>query len=383
MEKFIGCGLLPLVDTFGRGIALGVGEYVRVHRDYQVILANWEHLNFWRRPCGVITRIYSEEQLLRAQKLELPVVLTSNSFARAYLPSVLIDDRAVGKMAADYLLRKGFRHLAYVGVGTPGSSQDRFEGFSRRAQEEGLLVRQMSPHDSHLPEFIQELPKPVGILARNDYWARMVLETALSLSIPVPGEVAVVGVDNDEIECHLTAVEITSIKLETKRIGWQACALLEELLAKPVTGPPWPNLLLAPTGIVERASTNTYAIPSPLVQKALRYIAEQASDQIFVPDVVLQCGVSRSTLERRFRELTGKTIREWILEYRLQNAEKLLAESDASIAGIAQTSGFSEYRRFLEAFRRRHGMSPQDYRRKMQEGRRDPVVGRKKQLRLR
>lgn len=368
-EKLIGCGLLPLADTFGRGIALGVGEYVRAHPQYQAILSTWDKLAFWCRPWGVLTRIYREDQLARAQTLEMPVVVASNTFAQESFPSVHIDDRAVGRMAADYLLGKGFRHLAYVGETTTGSPLDRLQGFGQRVEQQGLSVHQISPHHPQLPEFIQHLPKPVGILARNDYWARIVTETALHLSIPVPGEVAVMGVDNDEIECHLTAVEITSIELETKRIGWRACALLQDLHENPRPGPPWPNLLLAPIGIIERASTNTCAIPDPMVQKALQWIGEKSSGQLFVPDIVRACGVSRSTLERRFRALTNKTIREWILENRLQHAAKLLAETDTAIATVGQTSGFSEYRRFLAAFRLHHGISPRDYRRKLQQGR--------------
>src|SRR4029453_10165803 len=108
--------------------------------------------------------------------------------------------------------------------------------------------------DKRLSRWLKELPKPVGIFAGHDVWALQVVEACRLGGLRVPEDVAVVGVDNDDLICELARPSLSSVVVPAERVGYEAAALLERLLAgaRPPRGP----VLIPPPGVVSRQSSD-------------------------------------------------------------------------------------------------------------------------------
>lgn len=362
--RYLGCWLYH-ENAYGRGLAEGVAEFVREHPVYRAVL-----YNRWDLPtgdlCGVLARLYLPEERRACDRLGLPTVIVSNNDVNAGLPSVHVDDRAVGIQAAEYYVRKGFRHLAAVGSLNPGTSPgQRLQGFRERGQALGATVALCEPGTGQdLTSFLRRQPRPLGVLGWHDAVARRVLEIAWTEGWVVPHEMAVLGVDNDYLECALAPVELSSVDLGLRDIGRRACARLVAQIesASPVAGSPPQEEILPPVGIVERASTDTLAFADPAMARAMACIRQRAYADLDVATVARASGLCRRALERRFRTYTGHTIREEIAHTRLDRAVNLLRTTRRPILEISESCGFPDYRRFRQEFHRRFGVPPRDYR---------------------
>ena len=214
-------------------------------------------------------------------------------------------------------------------------------------------------------EWVRRLPKPVGIMAANDFRAIQLLDACRRAQVPVPEEAAVVGVDDEEVACQLANPPLTSVVPDARRMGWEAAALLDQLMRGKT--PPFREKFIPPKGIVVRQSTEITALEDPLLAAALSYIRQYACQGIHVADVVRYVGFSRSALQRRFRGHLGRTIHEVILKTRLDRAKMLLAETDLTLAEIAHRTGL-HYAEYLHSvFRRQFGITPGQYRQEAQK----------------
>lgn len=123
----------------------------------------------------------------------------------------------------------------------------------------------------------------------------------------------------------------------------------------------WTALLLealgAEPGIPETGS-------EPRFSAAVGFIHAHRDQAITVADVADAVELSRAGLYALFRRHARCGPREWIVRARLARAASLLAESDRTVAEIAQDCGFSEHSALTRAFRRCYGESPSNYRRR-------------------
>ena len=155
-------------------------------------------------------------------------------------------------------------------------------------------------------QWLKRLPKPVAVLACNDLPACDLAVVCRSLGLRVPDDVALLGVDNDELECRLATPPISSIDIPAQRIGYEAARLLDQLLhgKRPANR----SLFLPPIRVVTRQSTDTLATGDHVVRAALSYIREHATSGITVDSVVRQIDASRRELERHFRRVLGRSV---------------------------------------------------------------------------
>jgi len=219
-------------------------------------------------------------------------------------------------------------------------------------------------HDNALAEWIRSLPKPLGLMACNDLRAQQVLNACGAYGILVPDDVAVIGADNDDVLCGLSDPPLTSIDPNARRMGYEAATLLERMLHG--HAPPTEKILVEPTGVVVRQSTDVLAIADRAVAKAVGFIREHACDAINVEDVCQQTRLSRSTLERRFVGLLGHSPKAEILRIRLQHVKKFLIETDHPLAKIAHLTGFTHVENMCKFFKSRTGQTPGQYRKEPQ-----------------
>jgi LacI family transcriptional regulator len=214
---------------------------------------------------------------------------------------------------------------------------------------------------NRLARWIKGLPKPIGMMACNDFRGQQVLTACRAVGVAVPDEVAIIGVDNDEVVCDLSDPPLSSVVPNKERIGYEAAALLDRLMAGEKL--PQQHLLVEPTGIVTRRSTEVLAIEDRRIADAARFIRERACDGIGVDDVVRAVGsLSRSTLERRYAAIMGRSPKQEILRVRVDRAKQLLAETVFPVAIIAEKLGLEHTEYLNVIFKRETGLTPAQFR---------------------
>lgn len=288
------------------------------------------------------------------------------------IPTVRLDDEAVGRIAAQHLLGEDLPHFAYCGLPWVWYSMLRGESFARTVTGAGRTCETYSgvPHFDHnaqqehepgLDAWLLALPKPIGLMASDDVRARHVADACKRLGIRVPEDVAIVGAGNDPLTCEVTDPPLSSVALAAERVGFEAARVLDQLMqGRPA---PQSSKLIPPVGIVARFSTHVDAPGDPDVVRAVRFIRDSAQDGITVDDVLEEVPLSRRTLEIRFRHALGRSPGEEIRRVRIERAKRLLIETDAGMDGVARGSGFSSANQLSETFRRETGVSPSQFRR--------------------
>jgi LacI family transcriptional regulator len=281
-------------------------------------------------------------------------------------------------MAARHLLECGLQHFAYCGFEGLPYSDERSACFVRYLDELGYRVNvYVDPHPPRssstssfeakhllrsepLSAWIKSLPKPVGLMACNDIRAQQVLDTCSEDGIAVPDEVALIGVDNDQVLCELSHPPLSSIDLNGHQAGYMAAATLDRMIRK--GNVPDRATLIEPLGAVVRQSTNVLATADADVVAAVRLIHERACSGIQVRDVVEALALSHSTLERRFAKCLGRSPKAEIIRVRIREAQYLLAKTTLPLVEIAKRTGFNNVECFCTLFKEKTGRTPGQHR---------------------
>lgn len=370
-----------LVETSlasGRDILSGIASYARNHGPWSLYheprslaegLPPW--LADWKGD-GIVARVQDAAIARGVKALGIPVVDVLGEAPAAGLPLVHVDDGQVAALAAEHLLERGFHHFAFLGIEGEAWSESRLEGFRLALPDAASLpafrlprhLMGATPWEARLgalAEWLGGLARPTGILAASDQVAPLLLEACRRARIPVPDDVAVVGVDNDETLCEMCSPALSSVDAGHRRVGYRAAELLDRLMRG---GRPDPEPLRVRPGRVNvRASTEVQATSDRQVALALRIIRDHAALGLSASDLLGRIPVSRSVLQRRFRAETGRSIQQEIIHARLSHARRLLAETDLSLPEVAEASGF-RHREYLSAVFREHlGTTPAEYRR--------------------
>lgn len=374
--------IIDASKPYDRKVIRGVGSYARQSGRWSLYveedpLQKLPDLRAWQGD-GIIANFDDPRVAAAVKDLNLPVVGVGGGFGwyrpEAGVPYFVTDSRAIGRLAAMHLIERGFTRLAYCGLPATrvnGWSRIRAAAFQAAAREAGLACRVFTGRygtarrwrqlQAELAAWIAGLPQPIGLLACDDSRARHVLEACRSRGVLVPEQVAVLGVDNDEVICELTDPPLTSVDQGAQRLGYQAAALLDRMMGgRRVAGRCHYTL---PERVVSRRSTDVLALDNADVALAVRFIRQHACEAIQVRDVVAAVGLSRSTLERQFRGLMHRTLHEEIQRLRLQRAQELLRDNELTIKQIAARTGFRRLTYFNRVFHLRTGQTPTAYRR--------------------
>jgi LacI family transcriptional regulator len=363
-------------NSYSRKILTGIGEYILNHGPWQVHYAElgrtdppprW--LATWDGH-GIIAR---GENLAIARAVERsagPVIDLTPSRLLPRAPWVKSDDLLVSRLAVQHFVGHGFHHFAFCGDQRFRWANQREEHFVRELaalHHTCTLYRaKRSPvgHDSEVEaigKWLATLPKPIAVFACYDSRGQQVLEACRRRGIAVPEEVAVLGVDNDEVLCALSPPPLSSIALNPRRVGWEGAALLGRMMNGETVN--LESHLIPPVGVVTRQSSDILAVPDPKIATALRYIRENACMGIRVSDVLRHCPMARRVLETRFRKLLGRTPREEILRVQLNRVKELLIGTEMPVWQIADRTGFEpEY--LSVVFKQQTGIAPSEYRRR-------------------
>jgi LacI family transcriptional regulator len=279
----------------------------------------------------------------------------------------------MGKMAAEHLLDRGFKNFAYCGFEDMFGARSRGESFRRRITEAGFRThvykkpkprgrRSWEDEQVFMADWLKSLPKPVGLMTCTDDRSQDVVEASKIAGVHVPEDLAIIGVDNDELVCELSSPPLSSIALNTQRSGYEAAELLDKLMSRKRIKMANQTIVVHPTHIVTRQSTDILAIEDRDVVAAVRFIRRNAREMIQVDDVVDTVAVSRRSLEQRFRRELGCSVLAEIKRARIDQVARMLVETNLSVSQIALALGYSGVENIARYFRSEKGMSPLAYR---------------------
>jgi LacI family transcriptional regulator len=374
-----------MVETslvYGRNLLRGIIRYIRSHEPWSVFFDLRElaaeapaWIKDWRGD-GIIARTISPDLAATLRRKRIPVVNLNDIHQDLRLPLIESDHEAIGQMAAGHLLERGFRHFAFCGFTGHIWSRKRREGFKAALANAGLPCalfespwggRRSYPWEEdqrQIGNWLLSLPTPTGVLACNDLRGQHVLDACQRVSLSVPEQVAVIGVDDDELVCELCVPPLSSVVPSAERIGYEAAALLDRLMAG--ERPPASDMLVPPLGVTIRQSTDVLAIDDPHVAAAVRYIREHACEGATVRDVLKHVPLARTILERRFRKYLGRSPQAEIRAVQLKRVQQLLAETDLRLERIAELAGYEHPEYLSVVFKRETGQTPGQYRRQAQ-----------------
>lgn len=367
--------LIETSNAYARGLLQGVVHYIREHQPWSFHLIEqgrgddppaW--LERWHGD-GIIARIETPRIAQAVVRAGVPAVDMSAARLVPALPWVETDDEAIANLAAGHLLERGFKHFGYCGDDRFNWSVWREKHFRAQIGAARHEVNSYQPlvagadlttQVEDIRRWLHELPKPVGIMACYDIRGQQVLDACRAAGLAVPGEVAVIGVDNDELLCDLASPPLSSVIPNAHRAGYEAAALLDRMMAGKRV--PATARLIAPRGVAARQSTDVLAVDDRDIARAVQFIREEACGGINVSDVLRVVPLSRRVLEQRFQRLLGRTPREEILHVRLNRVRQLLAETKLSLYQIAERTGFEHVEYLSVVFKRETGLTPSKYR---------------------
>ena len=365
--------------SYGRGLLAGIADYVETRGRWSLYVEpqsagtyarGW--LRGWRGD-GVLAYIEDPGLARRLFRSGIPVVELFAHRLDLGLPMVGNDDEAIGSLAADHLLACQLRRFAFSGYPGEAWVERRFTGFARTLGRQGFRVTRFrgsreagSParwerEQAELTAGLLALQRPAGLFACSDRHAQRVLDACRRAGIPVPDQLAVIGVDNDEETCRLSDPPLTSVKDDPRRIGFEAARLLDHLMSR--SGHRLPTLrLIPPLGIASRRSTDVTAVEDLKIAEAMRAIRQRACDGLRVEDLIREAHLSRAAFYRRFRAALGRRPHEELLRTRLSRVKDLLLQTSRTIEEIAAQTGFDHPEYLSAVFRRETGRTPGAFR---------------------
>ncbi|MDO4587738.1 MAG: XylR family transcriptional regulator [Planctomycetia bacterium] len=285
---------------------------------------------------------------------------------------VQCDTQAIGRTAADFFLQQNYKNFAFINEANNQEwSRERGKGFAKQLKKAGFecsiyenqLKDQMDwgLEQNRLKKWLLKLPKPIAVLAAMDVRGRQVIEICRSVDLAVPDEVAVLGVDNDEILCESTYPPMSSMAMTIENACFRGAAVLDRLM-RGGNQQETVKIFYGPGAIVSRRSTDTNIISDKFVIDAVEFIRLNTDIQINVADVVAHLGISRRSAEIRFKKELRCSILDEINRVRLEKVENFLQQTNLPISQIAGLTGFNNENYLSFVFKKKHQMTMSEYR---------------------
>lgn len=280
----------------------------------------------------------------------------------------ILQSEKVGVIGAEHLLERGFKHFAFCGTQDYWSAV-RQKGFCGYLEATGHVVDQYPLYSERqkreneldqIATWLNKLPEPVGIMASNDERSADLVEACQLIDLKIPEQVAILGVDNDEMICGLSNPRLSSIKLNFEHVGYQSAKILDDLIAGWKSQAPEP--VFQPLGIVTRQSTDILSIEDKQVVSAVQFIRNNTRRNIHVQDVVDNSTLSIRALQQRFKKSLGKGINQEIRRIRIRQFADMLVNTNLTIYQIANELEINDVNHISRLFKKEMGTTPIEYR---------------------
>ena len=366
----------------GRGILRGIAKYCRLCNPWRLsqkppfyLMDGKSEELLWPENWVADGMIISQPEVPETIiKVGVPVIGIDIREEIPNMPNITGDAEPIAQMAASHFFERGFKNFAYCGFEDIDWSLERGQKFDEIVTEAGFhchRYRQSEKNRSSwddelffIAEWLSSLPKPLAVFACNDDLCWKVNQACQSANIRVPDDIALIGVDNDEMICLPSDPPLSSIALNFERAGFEAAQLLNKLIFR-TEKTRSQRIVLQPTHIVTRQSTDILAISDSDVSAAIRFIREHFNEPIAVLDVVNSTTISRRSLENRFRQHLGLSINAELRRVRIDNVARMLTETNLTISQIAMDIQYTDVEHLARYFRQEKGISPLEYRKRV------------------
>jgi LacI family transcriptional regulator len=355
--------LIDFAEDYSKSLLKGVTKYSREHGPWvfcRMPLFYRETIGIkgilqWAQEWGadgIIGQFYNDNEI--SEIIQAGIAVIAQDFKERFdeIPNITGAYHEAGAMAADYFLKRGFTQFAFYGFKDIVWSRERAEGFENRIKSAGFVVHSFEHakaqsselwyyKPSSLSQWLQSLPKPIAIMACDDRQGQHITEACRQTGIRIPEEVAVMG-------------------------GYDSAKLLDHLIRMGVAG--FYDIVVKPTQVVTRHSTDIYATNDHYIASSLKYIHQNIEKNLQVDEVVRQVPLSRRALEKRFYTITGYPIYKYIFNLRIEKFTQKLLETDMTVFEIALDMGLTDSKNIARQFRQVKGCSPIEFRNKYVAG---------------
>lgn len=289
------------------------------------------------------------------------------------IASVCLDETAIAEMACAHLRATGIRNVSTFRYDESAFAIARDSAFVDAAHRSGMRVargwgigenhadRRENP--TEMVAWLRGLPKPCGIFTCTDGWARHVARYTQLAGLRIPDDIALIGADNDELECELMSPALSTVLIPWREVGRCAAKLVQEVVSGKAIAAA--RVVVSPLSVIARRSTELLAVDDSLVAEAVAWIRANTGQRLTVPTVARAVASGRHRLERAFRRVLGRTVQEEIRRARVESAKRVLEASQLSLAEVARLTGFKTASLLTAAFQRELAMTPGAYRRRI------------------
>ena len=307
-----------------------------------------------------------------AKKLGIPIFLRTYKKVYNEFPMLTGHYKEFGAFAANFFINQNFKHYAFIGMKDIIWSISRYEGYSEQISvSQKTVTHRYDVGDfqneiEDISQWLLSLPKPVALLACNDFMARQVTEICQMNGVRIPEDISLLGVDNDEFMCNISSPTLSSIKLNFEKHGYEIAKTLFQMVQEKRT---WPaRIAVEAIGVVERMSTKRKVISDPYIREIVDFISRNYTQEIDISKLTSFIPLSRRAIELKFKkEMYPHTITSYIMQLRLEHFCHLLETSELPISIAADKSGFIDSSNFSTIFKKYKGMTPTKYRKKYKE----------------
>jgi LacI family transcriptional regulator len=369
--------LIETSRAYGRGLLEGVARYIREQGPWSLYFKPQglgEPPPPWLRRWdgdGILARIDDRRMARAVRATRLPAVDLRGRLPNLGLARVGVDNRILARLAYAHLRERGYRRFGFCGLprGAHPHLDGRCDDFVRLVEQGGDVCSVFQPRrrneswdreQQQLTSWLVRLPRPCGIMACNDDRGLQLLDACRRGGVVVPDDIAVIGVDNDPLVCALATPPLTSIDVNPQRVGFEAAALLARMMRG--GNAPKRGLFFDQCRVVTRQSTDALALEDADLARAVRFIRDRACSGLRVDDVLDEVPLSRSVLERRFKQMLGRTPKAEILAVQMEHARQLLIDTKLSLEEVASRCGFRGAKYFSDIFLLKVGTRPAKYR---------------------
>ena len=369
--------LIDCTSEFDRKLLRGMMKYskengpwlfYRTPSDYHFDGSREEWVAKWAKEwkADAIIGRWDESKLDLLESLNIPFVL-QNTRRRSEIYSNLTGDYVrTGQMAAEYFRKKHFTSYAFFGIKDVIWSEEKGRGFREEVIKENSRYSQYEEiagtvYDRQkLTDWLKGLPKGTALFCCDDAHALTITETFTMAGINIPNDIAVLGVDDDDLICEISDPTISSVKLDVENGGYQTCKLLHQQILN--NSRQQFNVVISPLEITERNSTLVYNISDTHILNIVKFIDENYMNDISMDDIFQLVPLSLRSVELRFRKATGMTIYHYLISVRIEHLCYLLSTTDRPYLELAYEVGYRDYNNVARTFRKYKGCTPLEYR---------------------
>jgi len=380
--------LLDFAEEYSKSLLKGISKYSAEHGPwtycrmplYYRETIGIEGILEWAKDWGadgIIGQLYNDMDIQKILDSKIPIIAQDFKERFKELPNITGSYREAGLMGASYFLQKGFKNFAFYGFNDIVWSRERAEGYEEKIKSVGFKVHYFEHRKSRstdlwyfksnsLSKWLLSLPKPIALMTCDDNQGLHITEACKQNKIRIPEEVAVLGVDNDEMLCELSDPPLSSIGLDIEKGGYDTAKLMEHMIKNGHDD--HYDIFVKPTQIITRQSTDIYATNDDYIASTLKYIHKNIEKNLQVDEVVKQVPLSRRTLEKRFLHITGYPIYKYIFNLRIEKFTQKLLETDQTIFEIAMDLGLNDSKNIARQFKQVKGCNPIEYRKQYLAG---------------